>query len=99
MRGNNIPKPELGLEDTESPTFIVKHKREGGLVAAHIVDPNDRSVQFLVISSTWVTIMAVVLVTLLLCGIIVLGMVTYNKGQIDDLQKRVPKLENTNEYR
>jgi hypothetical protein len=84
MRGDSITKPE-----NPGSTLIVAPVKKSGLVVGHMVDPEDRSVHYLIVSSTWINIMAVAILTLLVCGMIVLGMVMYNKSQLDDLEKRV----------
>lgn len=102
MRGDSIPKPELPIQ---GGPVVVSAKKRSRLVAANIVDPKSGEVQFHIVSTKFLNVMIASLITLMLCGLVVLALVVYlktdiedSKRQIEQLQKEVPANVDTPEH-
>lgn len=80
------PKPE------KAPPVITVTKRSK-FIAANILDPVDGSVQFHIVSTKWFNILAVVVITLFLCGLTVLGLLLYVKSSVDENSQQIQELQ------
>lgn len=89
MRGDSVPRPTNPIE---GGPVIVPTRRRGRMVAANIVDPNSGEVQFHIVSTKFLNIMVASLVTLLLCGLIVLATVVYLKMDIDQNKEDIEQI-------
>lgn len=86
MRGEKTEQP-----NQEGP-LIVPASKSNRFVAANIIDPNDGTVQFHIVSTKWFNVLVAVVVTLFLCGIVVLGLIVFLKLDVDRNKEQLEQL-------
>lgn len=85
------------MKNNEIPVIAPTPNRR--FIAANILDPVTGDVQFHIVSTKWFNILAVTFVTLVLCGLTVLGLVLYLKWSVEQNTEDIKTLQKQEEVK